>query len=119
MDKKTTSKEAIMLATLATLSIKNNKMDFTNNLLVAVTAAGIIQGTPVFNQDKEALERDNSYLLFENIGTLAKEESSDSLGAILLQDATISNYGVKTTFNYLYLFIDDVIALSFGVPDNN
>ncbi len=120
MDKKLSCKEAFMFSTLATISLKTEQVDLTQNSLIVVTAAGIILGTYVSGQVKESLENDPTYLTFENIGTLAAESCDDVQGAILLKDATLTTgQGLKTFFNYLYVFVEDILALSYGNPTNN
>lgn len=63
MDKKFNCKEAFVFSTLATISVKTDKMDFTHNSLIAVTSAGIITGTYVSDQMKETLKDDLTYLM--------------------------------------------------------
>lgn len=120
MDNKFSCKESFVFSTLATISVKTEQMDFTQNSLVAVTAAGVIIGTYVSEQMKETLENDPTYLTFENISTIAKESCDNPQKAILLKDATLTTgQGLKSRFNYLYLFIEDVLALSYGNITNN
>lgn len=115
MERPFTCKEAFTLATLSTISVKTDTMDFTGNSLIAVTAAGTILGTYVSEDMKKTLANDTSYLLFENISSLAQEHGSDTSSAILLKDAVLTtSQGIKNTFNFLYLFVEDILALSFG-----
>lgn len=120
MDQKLNYKKALMLATCSTLCIKTDDLDYTKNYLIAVTAAGVIHGTYISGEVEKALENDISYITCRNISQIAAEESCDSPGAILLKDATLTTgQGLKQPFNYLFLFPDDVIALSFGNFPNN
>ena len=90
-------------------------MDFTQNSLIVITSAGVIYGTYVSDQMKATLQNDLTYLTFENIGTLATESSDGTQKAILLKNATLTTgQGVKSRFNYLYVFVEDVVALSYG-----
>lgn len=115
MDKKLGCKEAFMLSTLATISVKTEQLDFTRNSLIAVTAAGVIVGTYVSDQMKESLKNDLTYLTFENIGAIAAESCDDTQKAILLKDVTLTTgQGTKSFFNYLYVFVEDILALSCG-----
>ncbi len=115
MDKNFSYKESFVFATLATISLKTEQVDFTNNSLIVVTAAGIITGTYVSDKMKEALEDNATYITFENIGTLAKESCDNTQKAILLTNATlITSQGIENHFNYLYVFVDDILALSYG-----
>lgn len=118
MENSFTCKEAYTLATLSTISVKTDAMDFTGNSLIAVTAAGTIYGTYVSEDMKKTLANDTSYLLFENISSLAQEHCADPSKAILLKDAVlVTSNGIKNTFNFLYLFIEDILAISFGNCD--
>lgn len=109
------SKTPFVFATLATIGVKTDKMDFTHNSLIAVTAAGIIIGTYVSDEVKKTLENDLTYITFENMRTLADESGDNISAAILLKDVTlITHQGSKNSFNFLYLFIEDIIALSYG-----
>ncbi len=120
MDKNLSCKEAFTLSTLATVSLRTEQMDFTQNSLIAVTAAGVIVGTYVSDQVKESLKNDLTYLSFENIGTLAAESCDDTQKAILLKNATLTTgQGFKSFFNYLYVFVEDILALSYGNPSDN
>ena len=58
MDKKTNCKEAFVFATLASISVKTDKIDLTQNSLIAVTSAGVITGVYVSDQMKETLKND-------------------------------------------------------------
>lgn len=120
MDKKRSCKEAFVYSTLATLSVKTEYVDLTQNSLIMVTSAGVITGTYVFDKMEESLQDDLSYLTFKNIGDIAAESYDDSQKAILLKDATLTTgQGVKSHFNYLYVFIEDILALTYGnITDN-
>lgn len=115
MDKALNLKEAYVFSTLATISVKTEQMDFTQNSLIVVTSAGVIHGTYVSDQMKETLQNDLTYLTFENIGTLATESYSGTQKAILLKNAALTtSQGVKSLFNYLYVFVEDILALYYG-----
>lgn len=120
MDKNLTCKEAFILSTLATISVKTDQMDFTQNSLIVVTAAGVIVGTYVSDQIKASLENDLSYLTFENIHTIAKESYDNTHSPILLKDVDlITSQGSKSHFNYLFVFVEDILALSYGNLTDN
>lgn len=87
----------------------------TNNKLIAVTAAGTIYGTYVSESVKESLKNDTAYLAYENINKIAIEKSDVQPTFILLKDATlVSGDGIQNNFKFLFLFVEDIIALSFG-----
>lgn len=120
MDKILNCKKAFIFSTLATISTTTDKIDLTQNSLVAVTAAGIITGTYVSDQMKGSLKNDPSYLTFQNIGNMAQKGCDDTQNAILLRDATLTtNQGFKSCFSYLFVFIEDIIALSYGNIETN
>lgn len=108
-------KELLTLATISTISIKTDSLDCTDNKLIAVTAAGTICGTYVSEPIKESLKNDTAYLFFENIGNIAAEKCNEPSSFFLLKDATlVSDKGIQNNFKFLYLFVEDIIALSFG-----
>lgn len=120
MDNEFNCKKAFVFSTLATISIKTDKMDFSQNSLIVVTSAGIITGTYVSDEVKETLENDLTYLTFENISTIAKESCENTNNAILLKDAVLTTgQGIKNHFTYLYVFIEDILALSYGNMSND
>jgi len=120
MDRNLNYKEAFMLSTLAAVSVKTDKIDFTQNSIIAITAAGVITGTYVSDEMKEALKNDLTYHTFENISIQAKEACNDASKAILFKDATlVTGQGLESRFSYLFVFIEDIIALSYGNPANN
>lgn len=108
-------KEALTISTISLLNTKSDSFDCSNNQLIAVTAAGTIFGTYVSESIKESLKADAGYLIFETIGNIASENANEPSASILLKDVTlISNNGPKTCFKFLYLFMNDIIALSLG-----
>ena len=115
MENNLTAKEAYVYAILSTINVKSDKVDLSKNSLVAVTAAGTISGTYISKTVKEELESDTHFLLFNNVITSTKEYTSETLKTILLKDVTlISKNGIKECFHYLFLFIEDIIAISFA-----
>ena len=120
MDKKLNCKEAFVFSTIATINLKTEQLDFTQNSLIVITAAGIITGTYVSDQMKEKLENDAAYITFENINVLSKDFCEDTSNAILLKNVVLTtSNGFQNRFNYLYVFIDDILALSYGNMLNN
>ncbi len=120
MDNNSNYKESFVFATLATISVNTEQIDLTNNSLIVVTAAGVITGTYVSDKMKEALEDDATYITFENIGTLAKKACDNAQKTILLTNVTlITSQGIENHFAYLYVFVDDILALSYGTFTKN
>lgn len=120
MEKSLSCKEAFVLSTLAAISVKTDIIDYTCNSLIVITPAGIITGSYVSDQMKETLENDPTYQNFERISTSVKEQCDGASKAILLKDAVLTtNQGIETLFKYLFVFLDDIIALSYGTRANN
>lgn len=120
MDMQPSYKEALVLSTASTIAIKNDKFDFSQNSLIVVTAAGTIYGTLIsdaFTPDdiKKSLADDSVYQIFKNLDIKAKKVTNGLSASILLKDAVmINSSGVKNLFKYLFVFVDDIIAVSFG-----
>ena len=113
-------KESLALATILTIGIKTDSIDCTENKLIAVTAAGTIYGTYVSESIEESLKNDAAYLIFKSIGDIAAKKSDEPVSFFLLKDVTlVSDKGVSSCFKFLYLFADDIIALSFGNLSQN
>ncbi len=120
MDSKLTYKQALILSTLAAISVKNDKIDISQNALIIITAAGIITGTYVSKEMANSLNDDVTYAAFISIDKNAKEKFGDSFDFILLKDVTmITSMGVRNSFKCLHVFIDEIIALSFGNISQN
>lgn len=114
MDKDLNIKVAYVYSVLSTISVKTEAMDFSDNSLIAVTAAGTIIGTYV-SETVDELKTDTDFIVSSNICDIASEHTNDPSKVIFLKDATLfSSNGIKSCFKYLYLFIEDIIALSFG-----
>lgn len=120
MDMQPSYKEALVLSTASTIAIKNDKFDFSQNSLIVVTAAGTIYGTLIsdaFTPDdiQKSLADDSVYQIFKNLDIKAKKVTNGLSASILLKDAVmINSSGVKNLFKYLFVFVDDIIAVSFG-----
>ena len=120
MDMQPSYKEALVLSTASTIALKNDKFDFSQNSLIVVTAAGTIYGTLIsdaFTPDdiQKSLADDSVYQIFKNLDIKAKKVTNGLSASILLKDAVmINSSGVKNLFKYLFVFVDDIIAVSFG-----
>lgn len=105
----------LLASIVAALNTKTDKVDFTQNSLVAVTALGVITGTPILPQTNQDLDEDINYLVIKSIDDRAKEANDNVSEAILFKDATlISGNGVKYSFKYLHVFISEIIGLALG-----
>ncbi len=113
MDKKALI-SAIHHVTNMTLSSENLSVTTTNELLVLITAAGQIIGTPwqvghkLQENDKSGLENRLPSEIFLATSKFMAEQGEDSF--ILLKDAVLRTSGEKIAYQYLYVFTDDVIA---------
>lgn len=98
---------------------KSFPVDLTNNVLVLVTAAGTIKGTPTFSIPEE--EKDINQSIFSTAFKVAakNDTSNSSEDCILLKNATLITGNTSCVFNYLFIFVDDIIGLSISGSDNN
>ena len=120
MATKPTYKEVLTLAAATTINIKDDKLDLTQNSLIIITAAGTIYGTYVSENVEKSLSNDATFLIYKNIGSSARKLTDDTPSSILLKDATmIASSGIHNSFKYLYVFIQDIIAVSFGNISQN
>ena len=120
MNSQPTYKEALTIATAATISVKNNQINLTSNSLIIVTAAGTITGTYVSENIEDSLNDDATYTVFKTIDTNARKLCNSASHSILLKDATmITSSGTHNIFKYLYVFVEEIIAVSFGEMTQN
>ena len=107
-------KSAFIHALAETIESSSGKdIDYSSNQLVLLTATGTIVGTPVKSLPK-IIDRDA--LLMASFNRAAVEEGTDIL---FLTNAHVSRKdGSKEFFSFLYLFPDDVIAVSLGKSSN-
>lgn len=115
MEHKLTNKEALTLAAAATTSLENDQIDLTQNSLIIVTPAGVITGTYVSKTIEDSLNDDAAYAVFKGIEVEARKLCKGPLGSILLKDASLTtSQGLQHSFNFLHVFLEDIIALSIG-----
>lgn len=107
-------KLSMALSAASLVKLKTDKIDLTSNRLVLVTAAGTICGNFVSDNDSDYQE-DPEYLFMKQISSQAAQFSSQPPNSILLSNVEIvSSNGSKSAFNYLHVFTDDIIGISFG-----
>ena len=92
-------------------------------MLVLITAAGQITGIPL-QVDDELQAGDKSdlegYVLDSIFSTASKvfaEHKDDSF--ILLKNATLNTLGGNISYQYLYVFTDDIIAVTVANSNAN
>lgn len=106
-------KAALSLSLTFATQMKNDSFDLTSNQLIVVTAAGTIYGTPI---TKFPDEKDIGDIFFSNAYEQARGISnSESAECLILKDATlISAPGFKQYFKTLFVFPDEIIAITLG-----
>lgn len=112
-------KTALSLSLTFTTQMKNDSFDLTSNQLIVITAAGTICGTPITEFPDE---KDIGDLIFSNAYERARSISnSGSADCLILKNATlVSAPGFKQLFKTLFVFPEDIIAITFGdASDNN
>lgn len=95
----------------------------TNDLLVLITAAGQITGTPLqvsdelHTADKSDLEGYVLDTIFSTASEVFAEHGEDSF--ILLKDAVLNTPSGNISYRSLYVFTDDVIAATIANSNAN
>lgn len=101
---------------IANMSLGNEEVSITatNKLLVLITAAGQITGTPLQMSD-ELQKSDNpnperyvADTIFSTASKVIAEQGDSSF--IFLKDAVLKTPGQNISYQYLCVFTDDVIA---------
>lgn len=116
MDKKALI-SAIHRVTNTSLGNEKFSISGTNDLLVLITAAGQITGTPLQVIDESSPKAYISDKLFSTVANFFAEKEDDSF--LLLKDAVLKTLGYDITYQYLYVFTDDIIAVTVTKSDVN
>lgn len=85
-----------------------------SNKLYILTAAGVIEGTYISTKTEENLKSDITYNFFDSLDINAREISNSPSESILLKDAVVKSSSQEFSFEYLHVFIDDIIAITIG-----
>jgi len=113
LPKASSLKTGMAYAFTAMTKLKEENFDFTENSLIIITAAGIIYGTPYFS-----LPKDNTTdILMDTIHKQAQEMTLSDVPKddLLLKNATlITGTGLKQFFETLFVFPNDIIAITIG-----
>lgn len=95
-------------------SLKTESIDLTENQLILVTPAGTMTGTFVSSELEEELKDDISFNFMKQISNNASKNCSNSQDVILLKDVSLVSSNVNQFFKYLFVFTEDIIAISLG-----
>lgn len=93
-------------------------MDVSGQSLILVTAAGTIIGTPLLECDESNLESFASDAFFYTIGESCAEKINEE-SFIVLKDAVLKTGSSDIRYKYLYVFTDDIIAVTIGSTDSD
>ena len=117
LPKASSFKTGMVYAFTATTKLKEENFDFTANSLIIITAAGIICGTPYFS-----LPKDNTIdILMDVVHKQAQKMTLSDVPKdnLILKNATlITSAGLKQSFETLFIFPDDIIAITVGQVSN-
>lgn len=107
-------KNAMTLSFSDLSNLKTEDIDFSNNSVIVITAAGTIYGTACTD-----LSEENSIdgKVFSTVYNNAVENTNPDIPryCLVLKDATlISSETFKQNFNILFVFPEDIIAITFG-----
>ncbi len=93
--------------------LKEENIDFTTNSLIIITSAGTIYGTPYFSLPKD----NTTNTLLDTICKQAQEMTLSDVpkDCLILKNATlITGTGLKQSFETLFVFPNDIIAITIG-----
>lgn len=100
-------------AVSAMANVKEENFDFTSNSLIILTAAGTIYGTPCFSLSNDNAQDTVSNVIYEQAKQMTSSDAPQY--SIILKNATlITSGGIKYSFDTLFVFPDDVIAITIG-----
>lgn len=106
-------KTAMSLSFTYATEIKNDELDLSSNSLIIVTAAGTIYGTAMLKpSDGNIVD-----LVYDTAYRQAQELTKPGVSnyCLILKDAIlVSGQGFKQSFKTLFVFPDDIIAITFG-----
>lgn len=84
------------------------------NKIYILTAAGIIEGTYISSGTEESLKSDVVYNFHNGLDKSARKISDSPSEEILLKNAVVKSSSDQFSFEYLHVFIDDIIAVTIG-----
>ncbi len=117
LPKASSFKTGMVYAFTAMTKLKEENFDFTANSLIIVTATGIIYGTPYFS-----LPKDNTAdILMDTVHKQAQKMTLSEVpkDTLILKNVTlITSAGLKQSFETLFVFPDDIIAITVGKTVN-
>ncbi|GEM_PF-3558882 len=99
---------------------KDEVLDFTNTSVVVITAAGTIYGTACIDLEKES-ETSIPLSLMSALHKTAKKIVNPSVSTyvLTLKDATlITGNAPAQKFEYLFVYPEDIIAITLGQISN-
>lgn len=99
-------------------SIKTEGIDLSNNSVIVITAAGTIYGTACVDLSNDASMNGKIFSMIYN-NAIEMTSPDTSRYCLILKDATLaSGDGSKQRFNTLFVFPEDIIAITFGDTAN-
>lgn len=103
----------------ANFGTESSPISLASNTLILITAAGQITGTVLREKDDEADWKGqfSDMMLLTAANVVAEHPGEDSF--ILLKDAVVINFGKSISYSYLYVFTDDIIAVTIGNMNAN
>lgn len=97
---------------------KNFSIESKNNSLILITAAGQITGTFLLESNSSDSKEQMTDNFFIGAGHAYTEHTKEQ-SFILLKDAILRTSTEKFTYSYLYVFTDDIIAVTIANLDMN
>ena len=107
-------KNAMAFTFSGATSIKTEGIDLSSNSVIAITAAGTICGTACVDLSNDASVKGKIFsMIYDNAFEMTCPDASRY--CLILKDATlVSGDGFKQRFNTLFVFPEDIIAITFG-----
>lgn len=104
--------ELLHRAGSTSLKTDSGSIDFENDALVLITAAGQIVGTPLLDIESSDIKGTVAEGRYLNV-VKAYEEVSKDHSVILLKDATLLTDSQRLHHEFLVIFTDEIIGVSF------
>ena len=109
------NKELLALSAAGLCNLKTDSIDFTANYLILVTAAGTIYGKLVDHKTSSDFIESPEYIAAKMIRDGAHKNKEYRETSILLHDVVLVSASSNITrCKFLYVFPEDIIAISIG-----
>lgn len=107
-------KDAMALTFSGVTSLNTDEISLSNNSVIVITAAGTIYGTACVNLSNDTDMEGKIFSMIYN-SAIEMTRPDTTRYCLVLKNATlVSNESFKQHFNTLFVFPEDIIAITFG-----